>query len=400
MSRRFLLCCGILSSLLYVAMNVVVAMQWERYSSASQTVSELSAIGAPTRPLWVLLGIVYTSLMAAFGWGLRASAGRNRHLRRAGVLLVAYGVIGFVWSLAPMHLRGSEATLTDIMHIVLAVVTVLLMLFAIGFAAAALGRRFRLYSIAATVILVAFGVLTGVDGLRIAANLPTPWVGVWERISIGAFLLWVIVLAIARLRTEQRSVRATLGESTQLLPGDELISQPIGSLTHAITISRPPRDVWPWLAQMGAGSRAGWYSYDYFDKAGRPSATQVIPDLQHLSVGVLFPALRGATDGFRLLAFEPERFLILGGHSPDDRPLMTWTFVLQSTEVGATRLIVRVRAGSGYQFQRLPWWLGRRIVRLVHFAMQRRQLLGIANRVECASANELDPTSRENRSAA
>ena len=41
--RRVLLVCGILSSLLYVAMNVFVAMQWEDYSSFSKTVSELSA---------------------------------------------------------------------------------------------------------------------------------------------------------------------------------------------------------------------------------------------------------------------------------------------------------------------------------------------------------------------
>jgi hypothetical protein len=41
-------------------MNVIVAMQWEGYSSASQTVSELSAIGAPTRQLWVLLAAFYT----------------------------------------------------------------------------------------------------------------------------------------------------------------------------------------------------------------------------------------------------------------------------------------------------------------------------------------------------
>ena len=78
MTRRVLLVCGILSSLLYVAMNVFVAMEWEGYSSASQTVSELSAIGAPTRPLWVLLGIAYTVLVIAFGWGIWKSAGRNR----------------------------------------------------------------------------------------------------------------------------------------------------------------------------------------------------------------------------------------------------------------------------------------------------------------------------------
>jgi hypothetical protein len=41
------------------------------------------------------------------------------------------------------------------------------------------------------------------DGPRIAANLPTPWVGLWERINIGAFLLWVIVLATMLLRADK-----------------------------------------------------------------------------------------------------------------------------------------------------------------------------------------------------
>ena len=105
MVRRLLLICGILSSLLYVAMNVFVAMQWEGYSSASQTVSELSAIGAPTRPLWVLLGIAYTLLVTAFGWGVWMSARRNRPLRVVGGLMVAYGVIGLAWPLCTDALR-------------------------------------------------------------------------------------------------------------------------------------------------------------------------------------------------------------------------------------------------------------------------------------------------------
>ena len=95
--------------------------------------------------------------------------------------MVAYGVISLVWPFAPMHLRGGEFTLTDTMHIALAMLTVLLMLLAIGIGAAAFGKRFRLYSIATIVILVGFGVLTGLDAPRVAANLPTPWVGVWDR---------------------------------------------------------------------------------------------------------------------------------------------------------------------------------------------------------------------------
>jgi hypothetical protein len=51
MTRKVSLMCGIVSSLLYVGMIVLVPMQGDGYSSASQTVSELSAIGAPTRPL-------------------------------------------------------------------------------------------------------------------------------------------------------------------------------------------------------------------------------------------------------------------------------------------------------------------------------------------------------------
>jgi hypothetical protein len=74
------------------------------------------------------------------------------------------------------------------------------MLFAMAAAAVALGARFRLYSIASLVILGVFGALTFLDAPGIAANLPTPWIGVWERINIGVFLLWIVVLAITLLR--------------------------------------------------------------------------------------------------------------------------------------------------------------------------------------------------------
>ncbi|HEY3219830.1 MAG TPA: DUF998 domain-containing protein [Gemmatimonadales bacterium] len=200
MMKKVLLVCGILSSLLYVAMNVFIPMQWEGYSSASQTVSELSAIGAPTRSLWVPLGIAYALLVTAFGWEVWVLGRRTPPLRVVGGLMVTCGVISLVWPLAPMHLRGAESTLTDTMHIVFSIATVLAMMLAIGFGGAAFGPRFRLYSIVIMVILVVFGALTGLDGPRIAANLPTPWVGVWERMNIGVFLLWVVVLAITLLR--------------------------------------------------------------------------------------------------------------------------------------------------------------------------------------------------------
>jgi len=206
MARKSLLVCGILSSLLYVAMTIFVAMQWEAYSSASQTISELSAIGAPTRSLWAVPATIYTILVAAFGWGVWKSSGRNRAVRVVGGLILAYASLGVLWPFAPMHLRETLAagggTASDTLHIVLSVGTVFLMLLAIGVAAVAFGTRFRNYSIGSLVLLVVFGVLTFLDAPKISANLPTPWIGVWERINIGVFLLWVVVLATTLLRVK------------------------------------------------------------------------------------------------------------------------------------------------------------------------------------------------------
>ena len=178
-----------------------------------------------------------------------------------------------------------------------------------------------------------------------------------------------------------RSVRATRAEADQPLPGDALIPKPVGSLTHAVTIGRPPHEVWPWLAQMGAGTRAGWYSYDLLDNGRQPSALRIVPELQSLTLGMVFPAVPGATDGFTLLAFEPERFLVLGWLSPDGSPLVTWAFRMRGVE-GGTRLIVRARGGPAYAFHGLPPWIGQRVIRFVHFVMQRKQLIGIAVRAE------------------
>jgi CubicO group peptidase (beta-lactamase class C family) len=207
-AQKTLLVCGILASLLYAAMLVVVPMRWSGYASASQTVSELSAIGAPSRSLWVSLARVYTVLAIAFGSGVWAVAGANRRLRGAGAVLIAQSIAGIFWP--PMHLRGAAPTLTDALHVAFAMAWLLLMLLAMALAAASLGRRFRLYSLATLVVFIVFGTLSGMDGPRVAANLPTPWVGIWERINIGASLVWVVVLAVTLLRRgRERKERGT-----------------------------------------------------------------------------------------------------------------------------------------------------------------------------------------------
>jgi len=92
--NKALLLCGIVSSLLYIMMLVFIPIQWKEYSSNSQTVSGLSAIGAPTRALWVPLGSVYTLLAAIFGFGVLKSAKENTPLKMMGIFIIIYALLG------------------------------------------------------------------------------------------------------------------------------------------------------------------------------------------------------------------------------------------------------------------------------------------------------------------
>jgi hypothetical protein len=204
MIKKALLICGILSSLLYTGMNIFIPMQWEGYSCFSQTVSELSAIDAPTRPVWVIFGRIYTLLFTGFSLGVILSAGSSRSISATGWLLILYGLLGLIWP--PMHQRealaGGQKSLTDTLHIIFTIITVLLMLLAMAFGSVALGKGFRIYSVLSIILLFLFGALTSRDAPLLELNQPTPWMGVWERVNMGIFFLWVIVFALALWKKE------------------------------------------------------------------------------------------------------------------------------------------------------------------------------------------------------
>jgi hypothetical protein len=176
-------------------------------------------------------------------------------------------------------------------------------------------------------------------------------------------------------------VRATASERSRPLPGDDLIGRPIGSVDHAITIKRPPRDVWPWLVQMGSG-RAGWYSYDFIDNGGHPSSQHILPQYQNVSVGMIFPALPGAREVFVVAECDPDHSLVLSWKKPNGQYQTTWAFVLEQPQQDETRLIVRGRVASGYHPFGLPEWIALSVGRVAHFVMERKQLLNIARRAQ------------------
>ena len=55
-------------------------------------------------------------------------------------------------------------------------------------------------------------------------------------------------------QTRRVSWTATDQERAMPLPGDDLVPSPMVQATHAVTISAPPQQVWPWLVQTGQGA--------------------------------------------------------------------------------------------------------------------------------------------------
>jgi hypothetical protein len=208
MVRKILLGCGVVSSVLYIAVDVLGTLRYPGYSYADQEFSELTAAGSPVRPLMIALnGIPYTVLVTAFAVGVWTSVGPKRVARITGAMLLGYAVTGMVTGVFfPMSTRealaAGEGTLRNAMHPVGTAVMSLFLVLAMVFGSTLLGRRFRYYSYATIVTLVVFGVLTSLQAGQMVANQPTPWMGIEERINIYATMLWVAVLAIGLLRAQ------------------------------------------------------------------------------------------------------------------------------------------------------------------------------------------------------
>jgi hypothetical protein len=84
------------------------------------------------------------------------------------------------------------------MHLILAINPFVLL--SIAFGAAAFRNWFRVYSILTILILVVLATLAFSYVPAVAANQPTSWLGLSERIAQYAHQLWHAVLAIVLLR--------------------------------------------------------------------------------------------------------------------------------------------------------------------------------------------------------
>jgi hypothetical protein len=215
-AQQALLICGILSSCLYVATDIFAALHYKGYNYAAQGVSELNAVGAPTRPFTLPLFTLDNVLLLAFGACVWTLAGRNRALRFTAALLAADAVVGQLGlQFFNMDPRVAGRTPRTAMHEMVTGVEVLVILSAIGCGAAALAKRFRFYSIVTLLAVLACGAAT--FWIVETRSSLLPWIGVTERINIYAYMLWKLVLAGVLLSTPRSRDARLLVEAPVLL---------------------------------------------------------------------------------------------------------------------------------------------------------------------------------------
>lgn len=175
-------------------------------------------------------------------------------------------------------------------------------------------------------------------------------------------------------RPWQMNWGATDEEIGRLMPGDEIVKDPIFNATRAVLIEATPEEIWPWIIQIGY-KKAGFYSHDWLDNARIRSTERIIPEYQNLKVGDLIPLSKDSYA--RVAHLENNRSMLLVFHE-DEAGISTWAWGLYKSEKGHTRLVTRLRIGQTN-------FVSRVFLDLFEIVMMRKCLLGIKSRAETLS---------------
>jgi len=195
MLQKVLLSCGILAALLYLGTDRLAGKLLKGYSFTTQSISELSAAGSPTRSLVVWLTLAASVFMIVFGIGVWQAAGQEILRRVVGGLVIGNVVAGLVatvffptrFGVRPIF--GSVGVITMFLSVVSFVL-------AMVFGAVAFRGWFRIFSIAIPVTYILLAVVRFATASTSSAGDAASAVGAQERTMSYSFLLWVIVLSV------------------------------------------------------------------------------------------------------------------------------------------------------------------------------------------------------------
>jgi hypothetical protein len=180
----------------YVGATVLGGLLDPGYSHVAMHVSELTSSHASNRAFLAALYVGYNLALAGVGLALLRSVLRTRAMTVASaslVLTAAVGILLVTWF--PQDSYGHPATTAGAVHIALAGVAALLGIVAMIAAGRAFRRDERWAPLARLSVWAAI-VMVGTGAVGAAATaVSSPLMGLLQRLSIGTFLLWLLMVA-------------------------------------------------------------------------------------------------------------------------------------------------------------------------------------------------------------
>jgi hypothetical membrane protein len=214
MRNKLLLLCGILAPVLYVFTVLLGGAIRPGYSHVSQAVSDLIATDALNKPLLDLLFTLYNLLTIAFAMGLLQYVRSDHQNSRkvfgtlGALAVVAQGIFGLMTLFFPEPAGGMSVAITSVgtMHIVfagLSSLTTMLAILLMGFWFRD-SERLHGYGMYSFFSVAAVFLSGGLAAYSVATQSPVA--GLLERITIGGFLQWLLVIALKLYFSEKTNV--------------------------------------------------------------------------------------------------------------------------------------------------------------------------------------------------
>ena len=198
MFKKYYASLGIITPLVYLFAVVLGGFIMPNYSHTYNTISELTGAGFPDILILDFLFMLYNVLLVAFSVGglVFFQPVKVRMARILFALLLAAGLIGLLFSFFPQDMRGAPPTASGKIHIILAgiispVTVASAILAGFTFKSDPIYQELSAFSFAMGAVILATG---GATAISIAVD--SPFGGIFERLTIGAFLVWFLFLAV------------------------------------------------------------------------------------------------------------------------------------------------------------------------------------------------------------
>lgn len=202
--QKILLSCGILAALLYLGTDLLAGKLLKGYSFSAQSIGDLGAAGSPMRSLFVVLTLVSSAFMIAFGVGVWQTVSPAILPRIVAGLILGNVVTGLAATLFfpnPFGVRPDFGT----PGVLLMFLSVLCFVLAMVIGAMAFHSWMRILSIAIPATYILLAILRFATAASSVAGT-TMLIGTQERTMSYSFLIWVTALAIYLLMISSRAV--------------------------------------------------------------------------------------------------------------------------------------------------------------------------------------------------